>query len=284
MLYYRKRESNTKHKLKITILIGLMVISSLFPRVNSLSSNVVLTILRPANQFISYVTNVVVTTVDNIIGTKPNRDMVAKLEHENNELKNEISRLQYIVDEEPILKNVAKIQADHNFLSAKVIAIDTNDSFNNFIIDKGQRQGVNKGDIIVTAYRNGENSSMGALVGKIEEVYLNTSKVASIMDDRFNLTFMQQGTNDFGIINSRFSGKLEGYMLDKNAVIKQGDKLLTSGIGGVYQKGILIGEVIEVSESTDELLKLVKIESPVNFTRIYDVFVVDNGVVTDVEN
>lgn len=98
------------------------------------------------------------------------------------------------------------------------------------------------------------------------------------MDDKFNLTFMHENTNKFGVINSRYSDYLEGYMLDKTTEIKKDDLVLTSGIGGVYQNGILIGRVNEVTESKDELSKIVKIESPIDFKRIYNVFVISNEV------
>ncbi|NLW53041.1 MAG: rod shape-determining protein MreC [Tissierellia bacterium] len=276
MLYYRKKESNKKHYLKIIILIGIIILSQVLPVANRVSSNIALTILKPVNQFTSFVTTETQLLIDNLFGSKPNRDKVEELTYENNELQNENNRLRMIINEDDILKSKASLEQNRDLIKASVIAIDNNKTFNNFIIDKGETSNVSVGDIIVGAYATSDKESPGALVGKVEEVYLNTSKVGSIMDDKFNLTFMHANTNGFGVINTRFSGLLEGYMLDKSVLIEKGDTVLTSGIGGVYNKGILIGTVEEVSESTDELTKLVKIKSPIDFNRIYDVFIMKN--------
>lgn len=276
MLYYRKKESNKKHYIKIIILIAIIISSSLIPKTNSVTSNILLTILKPVNQVTAYVTAEVQNTIDNIFGTKANREMVEKLQVENNELRDQNNKLKILVNEDPILKKEYDLYKNADFSKANVIALDDKSTFNSFIINKGKNNGINPGDIVVGAYLSKDKGSEGALIGKVDEVYLNTSKVVSVMDDKFNLTFMHEDSNKFGVVNSRYSGMLEGYMLDKNTEIKKDDKVFTSGIGGVYKRGILIGKVVEVAESPDELSKIIKIESPIDFKRIYNVFVISN--------
>ena len=274
MLYYRKKESNKKHYIKLIIIIGIIILSLVVPMANTISSNILLTILKPINKVASTISYEIQTVIDNAFGTKPNREMVKKLTIENEQLKSENDKLQLLVNDSELLKNEYEMMRDPAHKAAKVIALGSEKNFNNFIIDKGKGDGIKKGDIVVSAFVGPESSSMGALVGKVQEVYLNTSSVTSIMDAKFNLTFKHRDSNAFGVINSRFSGLLEGYMLDKKVDINKGDKVLTSGIGGVYQEGLLIGKVVDVSESPDELKELVKIESPIDFNRLYDVFVI----------
>lgn len=276
MLYYRKKESNKKHYIKIAVLIAIIISSRLVPKTNSITSNILFSVLKPVNQITSFVTNEVQDLIDNVFGTKPNREMVKKLQVENNQLRSEVSKLKILVNEKDFLKKEYDISKKTEYIKASVIALDDKSNFNKFIINKGSNNGVKKDDVIVGAYLYGEERSEGALIGKVEEVYASSSRVVSIMDDKFNLTFMHENTNKFGVINSRYSGYLEGYMLDKSTEIKKDDLVLTSGIGGVYKNGILIGKVIEVTESPDELSKMVKIESPIDFKRIYNVFVISN--------
>lgn len=276
MLYYRKKESNKKHYIKLIVIIAIIIISSLLPVANKVSSNIVLTVLRPVNSVTSFVVNEAQTVLDNVFGTKPNRDMVKKLQAENNKLKDEMNKMQIIINDSNHLKEEFTLKKETQYKQAKVIGLGSDTNFNNFIIDQGETSGIKKGDVIVSAFVSNDVNSKGALVGKVQEVYKNTSMVSSIMDAKFNLTFMHKNTNGFGVINARFGGLLEGYTLDKDIAIKKGDIVLTSGIGGVYQEGILIGNVVEVTQSPDELTKLVKIKSPVNFNRIYDVFVIPN--------
>ena len=75
-----------------------------------------------------------------------------------------------------------------------------------------------------------------------------------------------------GIITGSVSYELSGYLFDPLAEVIVGDKLLTSGLG-IYPPGILIGEVIEVSRTTDQLLKTVTVEPSVNFKRLNKVLV-----------
>lgn len=276
MLYYRKKESNKKHYIRILVLICIIISSRLVPKTNSITSNILFNILKPVNQITSFVTTEIQDMIDNIFGTKPNRDLVQKLQVENQNLRNEINKLKILVNEEEVLKKEYEISKTTNSLQAKVIALDDKSNFGKFIVNKGKNQGVKKDDIVVGAYLYENGSSQGALIGKVEEVFSSSSKVVSIMDDKFNLTFMHDKTNKFGVINSRYSGLLEGYMLDKSTEIKKDDLVLTSGIGGVYKSGILIGKVVEVTQSPDELSKMVKIESPIDFNRVYNVFIVSN--------
>lgn len=276
MLYYRERESNRKHYFRIAALVALILVSAFVPGFRKATSNVVLTVMKPVNQVTSLVTNEFQDFIDSVFGTKPNRDLVKKLQTENNDLKNQMNKLQIIINEEEILKKESEISKDLNQTLAKVIALDDKSTFNKFIINKGSKDGLKKDDIVVGAYLYKDGNSQGALIGKLEEVHESTSKVVSIMDDKFNLTFMDKKSNKFGVINSRTSGFLEGYMLDKNTPISKDDVVVTSGIGGVYHKGILIGNVVDVTESTDELSKLVRIESPIDFKRIFNVFVIPN--------
>ena len=278
MLYYRKKESNKKHYIKLTILIALIVFSSLVPKSTTLSSNVLLTVVRPINNLASTISNGLRGFVDNLVGTKPNREMVNKLTEENTSLKEDINKLQTIVNNQEILREEYELMKNDKLIKARVIALDGSNTFNNFIINRGADAKLKKNDIVVAAFTDKNMTSPKALVGKIDEVYKNTSRVVSIKDDKFNLTFMHKNTSDLGVINARSGGLFEGYMLDKSTNITKKDLVLTSGIGGIYEKGILIGEVEEVRESDDELSKLVKIKSPINFMKIYNVFIIRNKI------
>ena len=66
MLYYRKKESNKKHYLKIIILVGIIILSQLLPVANTVSSNIALTILKPINQFTSFVATETQLLIDNV--------------------------------------------------------------------------------------------------------------------------------------------------------------------------------------------------------------------------
>lgn len=72
-------------------------------------------------------------------------------------------------------------------------------------------------------------------------------------------------------------------MLDKTE-INNGDLVYTSGTGGLYDRGIYIGKIHDVNMSEDGLNQLVKIESPVNFSKLYEVFVISGGSKWKIKN
>lgn len=282
MLYYKKRESKKKHVLTIVILIALIIFSSLNPKATTLSSNVASSILMPINKVFYSITTSFQSAVDSVFGSKANRERVEALEKENDQLNEELNKLKIIVADKKALENEYEFQKKNsNYINAKVISLEPSNLFDRFVIDKGSNSGIKKGDMVVQGYMDKDKKISKALVGRVEEVGLTTSKVVSIMDDKYNLSFKVVASNDFGIVNRRSDGALEGYLLNKDSKVAKGDDIVTSGIGEVYEPNIYIGRVREVFDSTDRLNKEVVIDSPVDYTRLYSVFVIQNNEVVD---
>lgn len=276
MLYYKKNKSKKKHYITILSLILLIIISTFVPKANSFASKVVSYITTPLSRATAFVNDSISSIIDYSIGTKPNRDMVNKLTEENQKLKKEVNDLRYVVSNEKYLKDSYEFfNKNNNFIKANIIMLDNDEFFKQFIINKGKKHGVKMGDIILTSYRDNSNNIVGALVGKVVSVENGSAIVSSILDDKYNFTFEDLKTSTIGIINERTNGILEGYLLEK-AEIKVGEKVYTSGTGGRYPKGIYIGEIVSSSESFDRLRRVVKIKSPVEFSKIYEVFVMPN--------
>ena len=282
MLYYKKRESKKKHVLTIVILIALIIFSSLNPKATTLSSNVASSILMPINKVFYSITTSFQSAVDSVFGSKANRERVEALEKENDQLNEELNKLKIIVADKKALENEYEFQKKNsNYINAKVISLEPSNLFDRFVIDKGSNSGIKKGDMVVQGYMDKDKKISKALVGRVEEVGLTTSKVVSIMDDKYNLSFKVVASNDFGIVNRRSEGALEGYLLNKDSKVAKGDDIVTSGIGEVYEPNIYIGRVREVFDATDRLNKEVVIDSPVDYTRLYSVFVIQNNEVVD---
>lgn len=276
MLYYRKKKSKKKHYITVLLLMLLIIISTFVPKANSFASRVVSFVTTPLSEVTAFVNNGISSIIDFSIGTKPNRDMVNKLTEENQTLKKELNDLRYIVSNEKYLKESYDfLSKNKNSIKANVIMLDNDEFFKQFIIDKGTKDGVKISDIVLSSYTDSSNNVIGALVGKIISVEKGSAVVSSILDDKYNFTFEDLTTSTIGIINERSNGFLEGYLLEK-IEIKNGEKIYTSGTGGKYPKGIYIGEVVSSSESFDRLRRHVKVKSPVEFSKIYEVFVMPN--------
>ena len=161
-----------------------------------------------------------------------------------------------------------------NLLSANVIALDNNNLLIRFNINKGSKDGVKVGDIIVQGtVDDKENTYITAVVGKVVEVGYNWSKVSSLLDSTSNVSFNVVRSQSYGAINGQENNFLTGFMYKSDADVIIGDKLVTSGRGGVFPGNLYIGEVTEVKSSDNNLEKKINVKTPVDFTTLFRVFV-----------
>ena len=212
----------------------------------------------------------------NIFGSKAIREENEKLKIENAELKEKNISMENIIAKEEFLKNEYNLYLKNkeNLLSANVIALDNNSLFVRFNINKGSKDGVKVGDIIVQGtVGDKESTYIKAVVGKVVEVGYNWSKVSSLVDSASNVSFNVVRTQSYGAINGQENNLLSGFMYKSDADVVVGDKLVTSGRGGVFPRNLYIGEVTEVKSSENNLEKKVSVKSPVDFTTLFRVFV-----------
>ncbi len=193
-----------------------------------------------------------------------------KLSEENEQLTKQLVELQLAQNELEELRNLSKalnyVQEEDRFhhVSASVTGKDTGNWFNIFTIDVGTRDGIKKDSPVV----NGNG-----LVGRVYEVGENWAKVITIIDNKSSVSFEILRQNEYiGVIRGSVKASLTGYLIDPQAEVVVGDKLITSGLS-IYPKGIVIGEIKEVSKKEDELLKTITVEPAVNFKKIDKVMV-----------
>lgn len=212
----------------------------------------------------------------NIFGSRAIREENEKLKIENAELKEKNINMENIVAKEDFLKNEYNLYLKNkeNLLSANVIALDNNNLLIRFNINKGSKDGVKIGDIIVQGtVGDEENTYITAVVGKVVEVGYNWSKVSSLLDSTSNVSFNIVRTQSYGAINGQENNLLSGFMYKSDSDVVVGDKLVTSGRGGVFPSNLYIGEVTEVKTYENNLEKKISVKSPVDFTTLFRVFV-----------
>lgn len=207
---------------------------------------------------------------------------ISNISRENKKLKEEIEKLQKEIIELRLnrdeLEELRGLKYALNYLedpheykatAANVVAKSPSNFFDIFTIDIGENHGVTKDSVVLAS--NG-------LVGKIYEVGGNWSKVISIIDNNSSVSFQVLRERNYqGIISGSITNELTGYLFDPMAEVVVGDKIITSGMG-IYPKGIMIGEVIEVSKSSDQLLKTITVEPVVNFRRMHKVLVLNPSI------
>lgn len=199
---------------------------------------------------------------------------VIELEDENRHYEDLIGKSKYLKEEAELLKNTK-----YDLKPAYVIGKESGNWFNRFSIDKGSKDGINKGDTVVQAITRENNTIGEGIVGRVIEVGDNWAKVISIIDESNKISFKSIRTQDGGMISGNVDGLLSGYLFDTKADIKKEDKLFTSGLGGIFVKDIYIGKVTEVIKKDENLMKNIEIEPSIDFKKLYKVFIISNETV-----
>ena len=111
------------------------------------------------------------------------------------------------------------------------------------------------------------------LVGRIQSVSPYQSSVQLIIDHRSRVPALIQRNRVKGLIYGTHDG-IEMRQINQHAKIKIGDRVISSGLGNLYPKGILIGWVSGIQHKSHELFKTARLDSAVDFNQMEEVFAI----------
>jgi rod shape-determining protein MreC len=166
-----------------------------------------------------------------------------------------------------------KETVSESLLAAEVVGKDPSSWFKGIIIDRGSADGITKGFPVVVSE---------GIVGQIIDVSSHYSKVLLIIDKNSAVDAMVQRTRARGIIKGEVADRCRfKYVLRKND-IKAGDTVISSGLDGVYPKGLRIGQVSEVARVNSGIFQEVSVTPYVEFEKLEEVLIVLNSPKHDV--
>lgn len=158
---------------------------------------------------------------------------------------------------------------DYQFAAASVIGYDANDPFISFTIDKGSLDGVKYQDPVITP---------DGLVGKVIEVGPTYAKVMSVLNVSINAGVYNTRTREPSTIEGTATlspeGRCKMVYLDRESDVKEGDTIVTSGVGGIFPKDLLVGKVVSVKSETHGISLYAEIEPFADLRHLSGVFVV----------
>ena len=191
---------------------------------------------------------------------------VAALEHENRELSTYKDKL--VMYQEAL--NLKGRFSDYSFIGGNVITRDMGNWFDIFKIDIGSMSGVTRDLPVVT-------SNM-ALIGRTVSVSVNTSKVITLIDEECVVSGWITGYDGGAVVvRGDLTLKEQGYcridLFPDELEVKPGDVVETSGIGGIFPRGIEIGTVLTVMQTGNGLMRYAVVEPFADIKRIDEVFI-----------
>lgn len=193
---------------------------------------------------------------NDVLEDKVNR--ISLLESENTELKKEIENLKKEL-------NITNVLSDYEYINATVITRNVSYWYNTLSIDKGKKDGIKDGMVVV-------NSS--GIVGKISNATNHTSDVklitANDTNNKISVSIISGDNKLNGVINGyNYDNKtatVEGISNTDN--VTAGDLVYTSGLGGVFPAGILVGTVADIKTDSYDLSKIISVTLSANFDDI----------------
>jgi rod shape-determining protein MreC len=147
---------------------------------------------------------------------------------------------------------------------AEIIGESADNNHDISLINRGSNQLVQRNYIVLRKE---------GLVGRIQSVSPFQSSVQLITDHRSRVSALIQRNRIRGLTYGTHNG-LEMRQINQHANIKIGDRVISSGLGGLYPKGLLIGWVKEIRHQKHELFKTAILDSAVDFNQIEEVFVI----------
>jgi rod shape-determining protein MreC len=187
------------------------------------------------------------------------RARVAELEEENLQFREALvasGRLQRIAE--------MRDEFEVPMLPAEVAGLDVSPWFRSALLDRGRRHGVRSGFPVITD---------AGVVGLVTATSRGAAKVMLLLDRQSAIDGIVQRSRARGIVRGTGEGELEFEFVVRGSDVRAGDDVISSGLGGVYPKGLRIGEIVEVADAEGQLLRTARLAPAVDFGRLEQVFV-----------
>lgn len=203
----------------------------------------------------------------NLVGTHQEnlrlRDDIHKLNARisaGNEVFQENKNLRRLLQMQETIKDPA--------VAASVIGEDLSSWFRTLVIDRGASSGLREGMAVIAAE---------GVVGQIVKVSNSTSRVLLITDHASGVAATIQRSRARGVVKGKGDGLCSLEFTTREEDVKIGDVVVSSGIGGIFLKGLPIGEVTMVKRGEYGIFQTVSIRPAVNMEHLEEVLVVLRG-------
>ena len=203
----------------------------------------------------------------------------SELLKENEELRKKIDNLtDQLVDYEQLRhKNefyqqfleIKEEHSDYTFAEAAIIGRDAADNMGSFTLNKGSAHGITVNDPVIYGKY---------LVGVVASVTPTQCTVNTILNPKVNVSAYEVRTRDLGYVTSTVALAQEGHChmpgLASSTAVTAGGIVCTSGVGGIFPRDLIIGNIVDVVDGTVDISASAIIEPGMDFAEITDVFII----------
>jgi rod shape-determining protein MreC len=185
---------------------------------------------------------------------------------ENQALRGQIAALKELKKENEDLRNALNIGLEKDFELELAQITGKDVSQDSILVDKGSKDGILKGFPVITSQK--------ILLGRIGEVYENFSEVILISNKDSSFSAEIQDKDASGIVKGEGNLRLYLDLIPKNKEISKGEFVITTALGGIFPKGILVGEITEVKKTDIQPFQTAEIKPSFKIEELDSVFII----------
>lgn len=199
-------------------------------------------------------------------------NQIRSLDAENERLKKENARLRMeTINAREGLKELARLHElvhfdnkwDYPIVTARVVGRSPGRLLTTLVVNRGRAQGIHENMPVFT---------VRGLVGRVARVSETFSRVQLLVDPNMKLSVIEERTRVVGFLEGSDGVSLFA-MIPANTGVKVGDTLVTSGLGGLYPKGIGVGIVRVIHQGDVDVMCHLSVEPFQNFSRLEELFI-----------
>lgn len=257
----------------ITIIVLILIVVFSNRDVNTtFFENVATTLVMPIQNGLTYLKNKIsgnTTFFTDVSNLKTENE---ELKRKNSELEQSLRELENIRSENETLKEYLDLTdkyGEYKTVPGYVINKDISNYSKTIIINIGKKDGVDEGMIVIADE---------GLVGYVLSVTDSTAKVRTIIDTASSVSCIMSSNKDSIICRGTLDNdsELKAMYIPTDANVVQGDSVETSGLGGVYPKGIHVGNIKTIVSTQNITDRYAVVETAVDFDKLNTVLVITN--------
>lgn len=195
------------------------------------------------------------------------KEEAARLRRELADLRRELLAAEEVYLENRRLKTLLNFKETTALplMPARVVGRSASTWFRTLTLDKGSDDGILRNSPVVTA---------DGVIGRIYQVSPSASRVLLLTDTSSAVDALVQRSRAQAIVEGRLAPLCRILYLARTDDAKPGDRVVTSGLGDIYPKGLLVGEIVSVEPVKGGVFQMAELRPSADFSRLEEVFVV----------
>ena len=269
-MYKKNRTGVIGTIITIVVLICLVAITNINNEKFFHIGNVIAKVIIPIENGLTYLKNKIEGNDTFFVEVKNIKAENEALKQKNTELQQKNMAMEVLKAENNNLKEYLKLAENYNqyeIIPGYVISRDFSNYESNIIINIGKKQGIAENMVVVSAE---------GVVGCIDSVTDSSAKVKILTDTTSSVSARSNSGAETILCRGMLEQKniLKGVYLEPEDKVAAGDIIETNGLGGIYPKGLRIGEVSEVIETKNLSERYILIKTYVDFSKLDNVAVI----------